>query len=142
MDREGRSRTARTYDPRMLLVVDIGNTNLTIGLVNGGEIRHVRRAATGRATTADELELLLQGLLALDGLGLGDLDGVALASVVPAQSQLVEAVPSRRGIRLLVASAGTVPVAIRVDRPGEVGADRIVNALAAQRLYGAPAVVV
>ena len=48
----------------------------------------------------------------------------------------------RHGIRLLVASAGTVPVAIRIDRPGEVGADRLVNALAAHRLYGVPAVVV
>jgi type III pantothenate kinase len=126
----------------MLLVLDIGNTNLTLGIVNGGAVRHVRRAATGRATTADELELLLEGLLALDGLGLQDLDGVALASVVPAQSSLVEAVTTRRTIRLLVASPGTVPVALRVDRPGEVGADRIVNALAAQRLYGTPAIVV
>jgi type III pantothenate kinase len=126
----------------MLLALDIGNTNLTLGLVDGGEIRHVRRAATGRATTTDELELLLEGLMQLDGLSFDALDGISLASVVPAQSSLVEAVAGRRGIRLLVAAVGTVPVVIRIDRPGEVGADRIVNALAAQRLYGAPAVVV
>ena len=55
---------------------------------------------------------------------------------------MVELVAARHGIGVLVATAGTVPLAIRVDRPGEVGADRLVNALAAQRLYGTPAVVV
>jgi type III pantothenate kinase len=142
MGGEGRPRTGRTYDPVMLLVLDIGNTNLTLGLVDGGELRHVRRAATKRATTTDELELLLEGLLGLDGRSLDSIEGMSLASVVPAQSELFEAVARRRGIRLLVASAGTVPVVIRIDRPGELGADRIVNALAAQRLYGTPAVVV
>jgi len=126
----------------MLLALDIGNTNLTLGLVDRGEIRQVRRATTGRATTADELELLLEGLLGLDDLTLDHVDGICLGSVVPVQSALVEAVAGRRGIRLLVAGVGTVPVAIRIDRPGEVGADRIVNALAAHRLYGVPAVVV
>jgi type III pantothenate kinase len=110
--------------------------------VDAGEIRSVRRAATDRSSTADELELLLEGLLGLDATRLADLDGICLGSVVPALSALVETVARRRGIRLLVASAGTVPVAIRIDRPDEVGVDRIVNTLAAQRLYGAPAVVV
>ena len=142
MGREGLGCIGRTYDPGMLLALDIGNTNLTLGLVDGGEIRAVRRAATGRATTADELELLLEGLLGLDQVALADLDGISLGSVVPVQSAMVDAVARRRGIRLLVASAGTVPVAIRIDRPGEAGADRLLNALAAQRLYGTPAVVV
>ena len=62
--------------------------------------------------------------------------------MVPQQSALIEAVMARRGIPLLVAASGTVPMAVRVDRPGEVGADRLVNALAAARLYGAPAIVV
>jgi len=126
----------------MLLVLDIGNTNLTLGLVAGGEVRGVRRAATGRATTADELELLLEGMLALDGHGLAELDAAALASVVPVETALVEAVAGRRGLPLLVAASGTIPMAVRVDRPGEVGADRLVNALAVARLYGAPAIVV
>ena len=67
---------------------------------------------------------------------------MSLASVVPAQTAMWENVADRRGIPILVAGAGTVPIAQRVDRPGEVGPDRIVNALAAQRLYGTPAVVV
>jgi type III pantothenate kinase len=126
----------------MLLAIDIGNTNITLGLVDGGSIVGTRRAGTHRATTVDELELLLDGLLALDGRSLDGASGAVLVSVVPSQTALVEALANRRGIPILVAAPGTIPIAIRVDRPGEVGPDRIVNALAAQRLYGAPAVVV
>jgi type III pantothenate kinase len=126
----------------MLLAIDIGNTNITLGLVSGGAIVAVRRAGTHRSTTVDELELLLDGLLGLDGRSLDGVTSAALASVVPEQTMMVEAVANRRGIPILVATAGTVPIAVRVERPGEVGPDRIVNALAAQRLYGCPAVVV
>jgi type III pantothenate kinase len=101
-----------------------------------------RRAATNPRATTDELESLLDGLLRLDGIALADLDAIALASVVPAVTAAVESIAERRGRPLLVATAGTVPLAIRVDRPGDVGADRLVNALAAARLYGTPAVVV
>jgi type III pantothenate kinase len=133
---------AHTYDPCMLLAIDIGNTNITLGLVDGGSIVGTRRAGTHRATTVDELELLLDGLLALDSRSLDGTSGAVLVSVVPSQTALVEALANRRGIPILVAAPGTIPIAIRVDRPGEVGPDRIVNALAAQRLYGTPAVVV
>jgi len=126
----------------MLLAIDIGNTNITLGLVEGGALVATRRAGTPRGTTADELEVLLTGLLALDGRTFDDVSGIAVASVVPALTAMMESVAARRAINVLVASAGTVPLAIRVDRPGEVGADRLVNALAAQRLYGTPAVVV
>jgi type III pantothenate kinase len=125
----------------MLLAVDVGNTNITLGLVDGGSITATRRAGTPRDATADELELLLAGLLALDGWTLDDVSSMAIASVVPSATAGVTAVCARRGIAVLVASSGTVPLAIRVDRPGEVGADRIVNALATARLYGVPAVV-
>ncbi len=126
----------------MLLVFDIGNTNLTLGLVAGGELRGVRRAATHRASTADELELLLDGLLGLEGRGLADITAAAVASVVPAQTAMVEAVAARRSVPVLIATSGTLPMPVRVDRAGEVGADRLVNALAASRLYGTPAIVV
>ena len=126
----------------MLLAVDIGNTNITLGLVEGGALVATRRAGTPRGTTADELEVLLTGLLALDGRTFDDVSDIAVASVVPALTAMIESVAARREINVLVASAGTVPLAIRVDRPGEVGADRLVNALAAQRLYGTPAIVV
>jgi type III pantothenate kinase len=126
----------------MLLVVDIGNTNITIGLVRAGALVATRRAATRSLATADELELLLDGLLRLDGLSLGDVEAIAAASVVPQLTTGLERIADRRGRPLLVAGAGTVPLAIRVDRPDEVGADRLVNALAAARLHGTPAVVV
>jgi type III pantothenate kinase len=126
----------------MLLAVDIGNTNVTIGLVRGGTLLTTRRAATPRGATADELELLLDGLLRLDDVAFADVGAIACASVVPDLTAAMDAISVRRERSLLVASAGTVPIAVRVDRPSDVGADRLVNALAAHRLHGAPAVVV
>ena len=119
----------------MLLALDIGNTNVTAGLFRAGALLATRRAPTDDRATADAFELLLEGLLRLDGIGLADLDAMALASVVPALSDAIESIAARHG-------AGTVPLAVRVDRPGDVGADRLVNALAAARLHGTPAVVV
>ena len=65
-----------------------------------------------------------------------------LSSVVPSVTAAIERLAERRSIPLLVAGVGTVPIPVRVDRPAEVGPDRLVNALAAARLYGAPAIVV
>ena len=126
----------------MLLALDIGNTNVTLGVFRAGALLATRRAATDARATTDQFELLLDGLLRLDGITTADLDVIALASVVPALADAVADLAQRREARLLVANAGTIPIAVRVDRPGEVGADRLVNALAAARLYGTPAVVV
>jgi type III pantothenate kinase len=126
----------------VLLVVDIGNTNLTTGLVRTGRLVATRRAASHPRATADELEVTLRDLVGLDGARLEEVDGIALASVVPSLTAAVEAIAARHDRPLVVASTGTVPLAVRVDRPNEVGADRLVNALAASRLYGTPAVVV
>ncbi len=126
----------------MLLALDVGNTNITIGVFRAGALLTTRRAATDARATTDQLELLLDGLLRLDGMALGDVDAIALASVVPALTAALEAVAERRDRPLIVAGPGTMPLAIRVDRPADVGADRLVNALAAARLHGTPAVVV
>jgi len=125
----------------MLLAVDIGNTNLTVGWFRNGVLGGTRRAVTNPRASADELELLIDGLLGLDDLAFADVSAIACASVVPAVTAGLEVVAGRRERPLLLAGAGTVPLPIRVDRPGEVGADRLVNALAAARLYGTPAVV-
>jgi type III pantothenate kinase len=125
----------------MLLAVDIGNTNLTTGLFRAGLLVGSRRARTVPRATDDELQMLLDGLLRIDASGLDDVDAIACASVVPSLTEALGAVAARRGLPLLVAGAGHVPIAIRVDRPAEVGADRLVNALAAARLYGTPAVI-
>jgi type III pantothenate kinase len=126
----------------MLLAVDVGNSNVTLGIVEDGAIAATRRAVTPRVASADEVELLLTGLLGLDQRTLEAASAMVVCSVVPALTSALEAVAARRGIPLLLATAGTVPLPIRVDRPHEVGADRLVNALAVTRLYGAPAVVV
>jgi len=126
----------------MLLALDIGNTNMTLGLVHGEAIVASRRAATRPVATADELEVLLDGLLRLDGASLSDVTGISLASVVPALTSGAETMAERRGLPLLSATAAIMPIPVRTDRPAEVGADRLVNALAVGRLYGSPAIVV
>jgi len=126
----------------MLVALDVGNTNITLGMPRDGQLGTSRRAATRPAATGDELELLLDGLLGLDGSGLAEVDEIVLASVVPALTATLRAVAGRQSIRLLVADADSVPLPVRVERPQEVGADRLVNALAASRLHGAPAIVV
>jgi type III pantothenate kinase len=126
----------------MLLAIDVGNTNLRLGTARDGVLAATRRAATSQAATPDEMELLLDGLLGLDGQGLADVAAIALASTVPAVAAAVEAVAAHRAIPCVVASAGTLPFPVRVERPGDVGADRLVNAYAAAHLYGTPAVVV
>lgn len=126
----------------MLLLVDVGNTNVTIGTSDDGSLGPSRRAATPRAATADELEILLDGLLRLDGSSLDGVARIVASSVVPSVSAALAALATGRGIPLLDATVETVPVEVRVDRPAEVGPDRLVNAFAAVRLHGAPAIVV
>ena len=126
----------------MLLALDIGNSNVTTGLFQNGLLVATRRAATNRAATPDELELVLEGLLGLDRLELGRIAAISCASVVPGLTSAVEQIAVRRDLPLVLATAGHVPLPIRVERPDDVGADRLVNALAAARLYGTPAVVV
>ena len=152
--RRGRARHPPNRDARpvdgsgtriigpMLLAIDVGNSNITLGLLRDGRVAGTRRAATPRRATPDEMQLLLEALLGLDGLRLRDTDGVVLASVVPRIGRALATAMAAHGLPLLEADAANVPIAIRVDRPSEVGPDRLVNALAAGRLYGRPAIVV
>lgn len=125
----------------MLLAIDVGNSNITLGLVEDGRVAGTRRAVTPPRATVDEAELLLRELLDLDGLRLEDVDRVVLASVVPQVGRAIASAVARRGLPLLEATADNVPIPVRVDQPSEVGADRLVNALAAGRRYGTPAMV-
>ena len=126
----------------MLLVIDAGNSHVTVGLARDGALTASRRAATRAGATADELEVLLEGLLRLDGQGLAGVAAIAIVSTVPALADAFEAIAARREIPCAIAAAGTIPMAVHVDRPGEVGPDRLVNAYAAAHLLGTPAVVV
>ena len=126
----------------MLLAVDVGNTNITVGWFRNAVLGGTRRATTNHRATGDELEVLLDGLLHLDGLTFADVSALVCASVVPAVTAGLEAVAdSTASCPSCSPGSAPFPSPVRVDRPGEVGADRLVNALAAARLYGTPAVV-
>ena len=123
----------------MLLAIDAGNTQTVLGLYDGEALRDHWRVATERRTTADELGVLLGGFLDFDGI-----DGIVLASTVPALVREYEAFADRwAGARLLVVGPGiSTGIPIRYDDPREVGPDRIANAVAARERYGAPCIVV
>jgi type III pantothenate kinase len=123
----------------VLLAVDVGNTQTVLGLFPDGELTDHWRLATERSTTADELGVLLGGLLDLDAV-----DGICLASTVPILVREWEQLAAKwADAPLLVVGPGVkTGIPIRYDDPREVGADRIVNSVAAKERYGAPVVVV
>jgi len=126
----------------MLIALDVGNTNISLGVVAGGEVTSSRRAPTVPSATADGLERSIDQLLQQDGAALDEVSEMVLASVVPDVTSALEELARKRGIRLLTADSSNVPMPIRVDQPAHVGDDRLVNALAAARLHGMPAIVV
>jgi type III pantothenate kinase len=128
----------------MLLTIDIGNTNITIGLYNGEMLGPRWRLATAHERMPDEYGLQLLGLLSHAGFASSDLTGICLASVVPPLTgKIVEACRQYLGQAPLVVDTGVkTGVRIRYEDPRAVGADRIVDAAAVQCLYGGPACVV
>ena len=123
----------------MLLAVDVGNTQTALGIYAGDELSDHWRVATERSTTADELGVLLSGLLDFDAV-----EGICLASTVPVLIREWEELARKwADASLLVVGPGVkTGIPIRYDDPREVGPDRIVNAVAAKERYGAPVVVV
>jgi type III pantothenate kinase len=129
----------------MLLALDVGNTEITIGVFDGDKLLQHWRAATVADRTADEHALLLGGFLAQEGMALGTtVSGVTISSVVPRLSQaLREMVRRYCGFDPLMLEPGIrTGLSILTDNPREVGADRVANAVAAYALYGGPSVVV
>ena len=128
----------------MLLVVDVGNTQTHVGAFRGEELVHDWRFATVRESTADELGAALRNLLALRELGFADLDASILSSTVPQLRPEWTAMAERYlGHVMPVVGPGVrTGMPIRMDNPREVGADRLVNAVAAFERLGAPCVVV
>ncbi len=127
----------------MLLVVDVGNTNIVLGLMEGFEVRHQWRLTTGSRTT-DEFGLVLLQLLELQGLDKRMIDGAAVGCVVPSTLYAIQkGIRRYLGLESLVVGLGVkTGMPVRTDNPREVGADRIVNAVAAREAYGAPVLVV
>ena len=128
----------------MLLTIDIGNTNLTIGLYQGETLGPRWRLATVHERMPDEYGLQFLGLLHHSGNTPADLSGICLASVVPPLTgKIIEACQRFLGMDPLVVDAGVkTGVRIRYEDPRAVGADRIVDAAAVQALYKGPACVV
>ncbi len=122
----------------MLLAVDVGNTQTVYGLFEGETLTEHYRVSTERRRTADELFVLISGLLELDSV-----DGVCLASTVPALVREYEEFAGRAGVPVLAVGPGvSTGIAIRYDDPREIGPDRIANAVAGKERYGSPCIVV
>ena len=128
----------------MFLAVDVGNTQTVIGVLSGQRVLQQWRLSSGRERTRDEFAILLRGLLAPTDYGAGDFEGAAMSSVVPPVAKALQsALEDLVGTRVLVVGPGIrTGMAIKIDNPREVGADRVVNSVAARELYGAPSVVV
>lgn len=128
----------------MLLCIDIGNTNIVLGLYQEEELVDHWRIATGRERLADEYGALLLVLLQHAGRPVADIHDAAIASVVPPLTgTFVDLCRRFLEVDPLVVDAGVrTGVRIRYDNPREVGADRVVNAAAAYRCYGGPACIV
>ncbi len=144
----------------MLLAIDVGNTNTVLGIFDGEEVIEHWRIATVPDRTADEIAVVLRGLLtqsavfketarwgapATVGLPDGGIAGIALCSTVPSMLHEMREMCQRyyREVPAVIVEPGVkTGIPIRMDNPKEVGSDRIMNALAAVHLFGGPAVVV
>jgi type III pantothenate kinase len=129
----------------MLLAIDAGNTNVVFALIERGEIRARWRIATDPRRTADEYSVWLYQLLALDGLSKGHVDAVIIGTVVPRAMHNLEVLASKYfDCEPLIAGQGKAawPIALEVDEPHNVGADRALNAIAAHAKHKGDLVVV
>lgn len=128
----------------MLLTIDIGNTNLTLGLYEGDTLGAHWRLATDHNRMPDEYGLQFLGLLQNAGKTLKDIKGISLASVVPPLTgRVVQACREYLKQEPLVVDAGVkTGIKIRYEDPKAVGADRVCDAVAVMKLYGGPACVV
>jgi type III pantothenate kinase len=128
----------------MLLALDVGNTNVTIGAFEGSTLASRWRLRTVLDQTADEWGILLRNLFTLAGLKLEQVDGIAVASVVPPLDSTLASMAQRyfNLPAFFVTPDVDLGLVVRYDNPREVGADRVVNGLAAFEKYGGPCIVV
>ena len=128
----------------MILVIDIGNTTTVLGVYREKELVASWRISTDRQKTTDEYDMLLRSLFQSRGLNREDIDGIAISCVVPPVITAFEGMCRKCfGLEPIVVGPGVrTGLIIRYENPKEVGADRIVNAIAAYELYGGPVIVV
>ncbi len=128
----------------MLLALDAGNSNITIGAFEGRRLVCDWRLRTVHEQTADEWGILLRNLFSPAGLDIGSVDGIIISSVVPPIDSTLAAMTQRYFMTeaMFVGPSTDLGLVIRYDNPNEVGADRLVNGVAAFHKYGGPCVVV
>src|SRR4028119_797097 len=129
----------------MLLAVDAGNTNLVFALVEDGVIRARWRIATDPRRTADEYAVWLHQLLELEGFTRSDVDAVIIGTVVPRALHNLEVLSNKYfGVEPLIAGQGEADWGIELDvvEPRSVGADRVLNVIAAHARFGGDLIVV
>ena len=128
----------------MLLTVDVGNTNITLGLFKGDKVFANLRLKTQSARTSDEYGSLIAEMIVRKGIDISSISDVIIASVVPkVMYSLNSGIMKYFGIKPIIVGVGT-KTGIKINRtdPREVGADRIVDAVAAYELYGGPCIVI
>ncbi len=128
----------------MLLLIDVGNTNIVMGIYEGDEFKFSWRLGTKVARTSDEYGLQVDSILRHYGVDVEDITDVVLASVVPSIQHTLKTMCARYlGKEPMVIGEGTkTGMKIKYDNPKEVGADRIVNAVAAYQRYGGPCIII
>lgn len=129
----------------MLLAIDAGNTNVVFALVEGRDIRARWRIATDPRRTADEYAVWLNQLLMLEGYGMQDVSDVIIATVVPRALHNLEVLASKYfKVEPRIAGEASAPwkITLDVDEPSSVGADRVVNAIAAHHAYPGDLIVI
>jgi len=128
----------------MLLVIDVGNTQTLAGVYHGDELLHEWRISTERAATADELAADHDQILRLRGGSLASLDEMVVASVVPELSAAYGSLALKYLQReaLMIGPGVRTGISLAIDNPHELGADRIVNAVAAHQRHDGPCIVV
>ncbi len=128
----------------MLLVVDVGNTNITLGVFEGSNIKATFRLTSNTNRTSDEYGLILCDLLKARNIEMKEVKNVIIASVVPKlMHSLASGIIKYLGITPLIVGAGTkTGIKISTANPKEVGADRVVDAVAAYEIYGGPVLVI
>ena len=128
----------------MILAVDIGNTQIVVGCLEGEKLISSFRLATDRSRTAEEYTLLLSGIFAMRGIHAEQIDGGIVSSVVPVLRPVFrDAMEKITGKRPLIVGAGVkTGLNIKTDIPAQVGSDRIVDAVAACAKYPLPIMIV
>lgn len=128
----------------MLLVIDVGNTNIVLGIFKDQELVDHWRVSTDRLRTTDEYGVLIRHLFYLNGVNSEEIDAIIISSVVPPVMPTLERMCQRYfGLTPLVIGPGVkTGMDIKYDNPREVGADRIVNAVAAYEKFGGPVIII